>query len=459
MKSFYKNLKLISPKILLILLLSVSFLFRFIRLSTPSNYIFDEVYHVVTARDYAKNIKAAYNPFSPPPEKNTAYDWLHPPLAKLIQAGSIKLIGNHSLAWRLPSAIFGTLSILALYYFSLTLFRNQKLALLAAAIFSLDNLQLTMSRITMNDIFVTTFIILALTFFYKAVVEGPFLPHGKAGPFRKTRQHFFLTGLFTGLALATKWSALFLYPIYTIFVIRSVLCGCKGLTLLENLKKISIFFIYLLIVPILIYLLSFSQYFLLGYSLKDFFNLHQQIYWYQTGLTATHDYQSAAWQWPLLIRPVWIHVQYFTNKIANIYNLGNPAIFWGGILTVARFVLATWQGRTLGVKGSELPAACSEAKGSSEPSAQLSKKFLVASYFLLFIPWLFSPRILFLHHYLPALPFLCLIIASAIYKNKSLTTKYLILVAILFLFFYPINTAIPTPNNLAKFWLWFPSWK
>lgn len=423
MLKLYKKFTLISPLVWLLILLFVSFIFRINHLATPSSYIFDEVYHVVTARAYSQNNPDAYNPFSAPPEPNTAFEWLHPPLAKLIQASSINLLGDSSFAWRFPSAIFGTLSIVALYYFALTLFKKPKLALLSATLFSLDGLQLTMSRITMNDIFVTTFIILSLTFFYKAIGS-------------EDRKHLFLTGLFTGLALATKWSALFLYPIYTIFLIRSVLAKWQGQTLMDSIKKISIFFIYLLIVPILIYFLSYTQFFLLGYSLKDFIDLHKQIYWYQTGLTATHGYQSIAWQWPLLIKPVWFHVQYTKNHIANIYNLGNPAIFWGGLLAV----------------GSEL-------KRCSEPSVKSPNLFLLLSYLLLFLPWLLSPRILFFHHFLPALPFLCLIIAKTIYPYKSLILSYLLLTILLFLFFYPLNIGIPLPNNLVKFWFWLPSWK
>lgn len=423
MSRFYKKI--------LIILLVISFGFRFFRLSNPQSYIFDEVYHVVTAQAYSQNNKEAYNPFSTAPEPNTAYDWLHPPLAKLIQATSIKLLGDNSFAWRFPSVIFGTLSILALYYLADTLFKNQKLSLISATIFSLSNLQLTMSRITMNDIFVTTFIILAFTFFYKVLRFGTFsrLQEAKrlkdsSEPSKYNQKYLFLTGLFTGLALATKWSSLFLYPIFFIFLVKKMI---------KNPKKLFYCFAFLGIVPILIYFLSYTQYFLLGYTLKDFFHLHQQIYWYQTSLTATHGYQSSAWQWPFLIRPVWFHVQYFKDSVAHIYNLGNPAIFWGGLVALG---FRTFSG------------------------LQRAKRLiLLTSYFLLFIPWLFSPRILFLHHYLPALPFLCLIIAQTIYQNKKLTTYYLALTAVLFLFFYPLNTAIPISNKIINLWFWFPTWK
>ncbi|MDZ7586156.1 MAG: glycosyltransferase family 39 protein [Patescibacteria group bacterium] len=390
----------------LFFLLLIAFAFRLFNLGMPEAYIFDEVYHVPSLRAISQNNPNAYDPYAKAPEPNTAYDWLHPPLAKLFQAGSVKLLGDNSFAWRFPSVIFGTISIAALYFFTLTVFNNQSLALLAAAIFSFDNLQLTMSRIAMNDIFVTTWIILALTFFY--------------------RKNLLITGLFTGLALATKHSAILLYPIFLIFFIPK---------LIKNLKLFLPAIFCFLIIPALIYFLSYSQLFLQGGSLTDFYNLHKQIYWYQTHLTATHSYQSTAWQWPLLIRPVWFYVNYLKDSIANIYNLGNPAIFWGGLIALA-------QGPFL--------------KRSFKAGPYW---YLLISYFALFSPFIFSPRIMFLHHYLPALPFLCLILAKAIFPSKKLSAIYLGVIIILFLFFYPLNTAIPINKDFLKFWFWLPTWR
>ncbi len=402
-------------KQLLITLLIFSFFFRAFRLATPARYIFDEVYHVVTVKAYAQNNPAGYEWWHQPPEPNTAYDWLHPPLAKLIQATSIKLLGDHSLAWRLPSAIFGTLSILAVYLLTLTIFKKPKLALTAAFIFSLDGLQLTMSRITMNDIFLTTWIIFALKFFYQFLITKT-----------KTKKYLYLTGLFTGLSLATKHSSLLLYPIFTIFLLPRLK------TILKQPKKILFIIYSLLLIPLFIYLLSYSQFFFQGHTLDQFKQLHQQIYWYQIGLTATHDYQSSAWQWPLLIRPVWFHVDYQPATIANIYNLGNPAIFWGGLIAL---IYVFFKKITKKIK------------------------YLLICYFFLFFPFVFSPRIMFIHHYLPALPFLCLIIAQAIHNHKKLTLYFLILITILFLFFYPLNIALPLPQNLLKYWFWLPTWR
>jgi len=89
------------------------------------------------------------------------------------------------------------------------------------------------------------------------------------------------------------------------------------------------------LLPLTIYLMSYGQMFLQGKNWNHFTKLHQQIWWYQTNLDATHPYQSQPWQWFLNIRPVWLHVDYSENgSIANIYSLGNPIFHFVGIITV-----------------------------------------------------------------------------------------------------------------------------
>ena len=391
------------PRFYLILILIFTAVTRLYLLGNPDQYVFDEVYHVVTIKAYAQNNPAGYEWWHQPPESNTAYEWLHPPLAKLIQAGSVKVLGNSSFAWRFTSALFGVLSVAAVYFLAQTLFKSQPVALTAALILSLDNLHLTMSRITMNDIFVTTFIVLALTFFFK--------------------KRWYLTGLFTGLALATKHSAVFLYPIFTLWLLYRRPKGKDWFKLIYSLT----------IIPLAIYFMSFTQFFFQGHSLTDFWHLHQQIWWYQTGLKATHSYQSTALTWPLLVRPVWFYVKYFPDKIANIYNLGNPTIFWGGVVaTVYTFFKRRF----------------------TQPIV-----FLLLSYGLFFLPLALSPRILFLHHYLPALPFLVIILGYTLNQFKKFRPWFLLLAAAAFFFFYPINTAIPLPSTWLKYWFWLKSWK
>lgn len=386
------------PHKFIILLLILTLFFRLFRLGQPPGYVFDEVYHAFTAQEMAKGNPQAWEWWVTPPP-GVAYEWTHPPLAKLAMAGSIKLLGDSSFAWRFPSAVFGTLSVAVLYFLALTLFHNRSLALLAAAIFSFDNLQLTMSRVGMADSLLTLLILLASLFFYQS--------------------KFRLTGIFLGLALATKWSAALLYPIFGLLLLPQ---------LIKNLKKIKFLLrlVYsFLLIPLVIYFLCFIPFFMAGHTLAQWWELQRQMYYYHSHLNATHQYQSMAWQWPLLIRPVWFYVNYLKDSVANIYNLGNPAVFWGGL--VALFFSRNF--------------------------------YLLIFYFLLFSPFIFSPRIMFLHHYLPALPFLCLIIAQVLIKHKKLIVIYFCLTVILFLFFYPLNTALPLPTNLVKYWFWLPTWR
>ena len=379
-------------------LLLITFALRLFRLGIPDTYIFDEVYHAFTAQEMAKGNPQAWEWWVTPPP-GVAYEWTHPPLAKLVMAGSIKLLGDSSFAWRFPSAVFGTLSVAAVYFLGKKLFKHKHMALLAAAIFSFDGLQLTMSRVGMADSLLTLLILLSCLFFYQS--------------------KFRLTGIFLGLALATKWSAVLLYPIFGLFLLPQLIKNPQKIKFL--LRLVYSF----LIIPLEIYFLTFIPFFVTGHTLAQWWELQRQMYYYHSHLNATHQYQSMAWQWPLLIRPVWFYVEYFKNSVANIYNLGNPAVFWGGLAAVF-----------------------------------FSRNFyLLIFYFLLFSPFIFSPRIMFLHHYLPALPFLCLIIAQVIYKHKLLATYYLLLVILLFFFFYPLNTAIPLPANLVKYWFWLPTWK
>ena len=142
-----------------------AFVTRIYRVNLPEQYIFDEVYHAVTAKLIARNDPRAFEWWNPAPEPNTAIDWLHPPYAKYTQALFIRIFGETTFAWRLSSVIFGVLVIVLVYKLSYELFGKKNLSLLAAFLASLDGLLLVQSRIAMNDIHVTFFILLTLLLF------------------------------------------------------------------------------------------------------------------------------------------------------------------------------------------------------------------------------------------------------------------------------------------------------
>jgi dolichyl-phosphate-mannose--protein O-mannosyl transferase len=446
-----KKKKLLSNyRLILVCILFFAFTTRVARLYYPNNYYFDEVYHAVTANLIAQNDPRAYEWWHQLENKNTAIDWLHPPLAKYSQAFFINLFGFNSFSWRISSAIFGTGVILLVYLLANQLFNDKRLALLSSLLASFDGLLLTQSRIAMNDIHVTFFILLTSWFYIKFIKV-------------KKEKLIWLTGLSAGLAIATKWSGLL--SLALIILIECFRLSFNLLKKKSSYLKTGITFIKrllsLIFLPSLIYLASYWQMFFQGKNIKYFLKLHQQIINYQTTLKATHPYQSMPWEWVLDLKPVWFFVDYINQAtIANIYAFGNPALFWIGTLTVLiSLIYLTWQ--LLVAK-----------KKSQHPQEFLMLIVLILFYFSTWLPWIFSPRIMFIYHYTPAVAFLSILISfwlikllktnNTKLKNKKNAIVYSIIFIIgaTFIVWYPHWVGIAVPKMFAqKIYFALPVWK
>jgi predicted membrane-bound dolichyl-phosphate-mannose-protein mannosyltransferase len=104
--------------------------------------------------------------------------------------------GSNAFAWRLAGIFFGAALVGIIYLFVATLFPRRRIAILAAAFVAIDGMSYTMSRISMNDIFVATFIVAAYALFWQ-IWSG-----------RWARSAWWvlpLVGVLVGLAAASKW--------------------------------------------------------------------------------------------------------------------------------------------------------------------------------------------------------------------------------------------------------------
>lgn len=444
------KLKIHKHHFILIAILIFSLATRLWRLSIPSQEYFDEVYHLPAVRLIAHNDVRAYEwwhkPISEVGNDINNHDWLHPPLAKLIQASFINFFPDMPFFWRLPSALAGVGLVLVVYFLTKQVFSQLynskqkliKLGLLSAFLTAVSGLLLVQSRILMNDIFLCLWLSSALLFYLRWQKKASVFALDKN---ETKNKNLILTGVCLGLAIATKWSGIFLLGFLLILSIVLIFKNLRN----KSLKFLPLVIFSLLLLPALIYITSYGQMFLQGKNLRDFKELHQQIIWYQTHRNEGHDYASTPIQWLLNTKPVW----YWTNssenslnfcleQIADIYILENPVWHLSGLLSIVYFLIII--GKEFEINHLRLKTTRSRLY-----------LFLLMAYGVVFMPWLASPRVMFYFHYLPAVPFLATILAEflqSVIKKHSQVIYWLIILLIIigFIVFYPIWTGLPVTN-------------
>lgn len=418
------------------------------------------MYHAVTSKLISRNDARAYEWWNPAPEKDTAVDWLHPPFAKLTQATSIKIFGENSFGWRFSSVIFGTATVALIFFMSRELGFKEYTSLLATGLFALSGLALSMSRIAMNDMHVTFFVVLSIWMYWR---------------WRKqpTLQTAIFTALATGFAVASKWSGVFLVALYifdqALMLIRDFFQNRRIPS-----KTYLIFWLTLMVLLPGIYFLSYGQMFLQGKDLNHWWQLHKQTWWYQTNLDATHPYQSTPWQWILNMRPVYAFTNSTSLTLKDIYIQENVALAWAGFLAaIWSFLDVTVFGFTT-VKYIWQSAFTQQKKWLTKLKKHWLNKtetyrilFVLAAYGVFWLPWVFSPRIMFFYHYLPSIPFLCILLAYQLefVREKLKYGNHIVfgvigIMLLTFVLFYPHWTALPVSREgWSNIYFWMENWR
>jgi len=385
-------------------------LIRFPRLHTPAEMIFDEIYYARAAEQMLTGQEAT--------EERT-----HPPLSKLLIAAGIALAGDHAVGWRVASAVAGTLLVGVTYVLAVTLFDDRFVAGASAMLVALDGLVLVESRIAKPDIFLTLFLFASFTAFWRYL-------RGRGVPW------IYLSGVAAGAALATKWTTV--VPLAVIPVTLVLFWGWGRLSLTRrDLWHLAAAFT---VTPVIIYLLTYIPYFVLGHGVADFVRHQVSMYEFHSSLTEGHPYQSRWWSWPLLIRPIWY--QYYEaapHVYRGILAIGNPIIWWASLPAFAVVAARAVRGRAL------------------------PETFLVAGFVLSYLQYAFIPRALFLYHFLPALLFLIMALAAGLAYVRArvgsgVVLAFVVLVAGWLVAFYPVLSALPIAAS--RYWrlMWFGSW-
>ena len=395
--------------------------FRLPRLGVPNEEIFDEVYHAKSALQYHQGV---------PP-----VDWVHPPTSKLLIAVGIAAFGYEPWAWRLMPALFGCLLAGLFYLLARRALEAERPAVLATLLLLCDGVYLVQSRVAMTNIFAVAFQIGAALFVLQAVRRE-----------RLPLDGMLAAGLFLGLALSTRWTSLWCWGFLGLLVL--VVRRLRAFRPRELALVALAFFV----VPALLYSLSYVPFMhirhpewgldaaSLGPFLGELWQEQKNVWGYHAHLDATHPYFSPWYTWPWLVRPTWYHYK-AEGVVRGVIALGNPLLWWSSV-PVTLWALVTGLHRR-----------------------DRRRLFAAAGFLLLYLPWALSPRTLNFSHYLfEAIPYACLslgLLLDEAWESRFdwAARGYVVAVAVLFLFFYPVLAAMALPLDVhLTTWAWFRSW-
>ena len=389
---------------------------------------FDEIYFARSAYEYIHGIPTV--------------EWVHPPLGKLIMAIPVLLFGMSTFAYRLMGNIAGILMIPVIYSLAKNIFKNRKWAILAGLLMMFDCFHFAQTRMGTVDSFLVLFIMLSALFMYKYIVlENDAKLKTKLG-------NLFLSGLFIGCAIATKWTGLYAGLALAIVFFANMIYRNVGKHKEKDKdlgKIILACFVFFVGIPLLIYVLSYLL-FPVVYpgkveGISGLIKQTQDMYTYHSTLEATHPFTSEWYTWPAMIKPVWYYVGYFGGDMkGTIVGIGNPAIWWFGIIA-SIFVLIM---------------------------ALLRRKredwFILVFILATWLPYVFIGRIMFMYHYFPTLPFIMLAIVALIkfitekIRNNSVYLFYVGVVILLFTYFYPVISGMITSDKYIETIRWLSTW-
>ena len=398
---------------------ALSFLLRIFNLATPKGLVFDEVYYVDGARDYLK--------YGVEMNNGAPEFVVHPPVGKWLIAAGIKLFGNHEFGWRIAAAIAGSLTIYLAARIAMRIFMDSRWATLTALLMALDGLNLVMSRTALLDIFLTLFILLAVN----SWLAGRYLNFA----------------VFLGLAMGSKWSALY-------FVIALLLLE---LALNRNLIRV----LKIGITSGAIYIFSWIGWFtsnngwdrkVKSNPISSLIYYHKEMLGFHTGLTEKHSYQANPWSWLVMGRPTSFYYQSPAGCGAKtcsqeVLAIGTPILWWIGAIALIFLI---------GVNLHNF------AMRELDFAVLIPLVGVVAGY----LPWFFfQKRTVFTFYAIVFEPFLILaivLLAKFAYeydaKFKYLIGLAVVLIALNFLYFYPIFTGQIISYNAWSARMWWSSW-
>jgi len=353
---------------------------------------------------------------------------------KEVLAAGIGLFGDHSWAWRLPSALAGALTLFAsmraLWFASLRRFAT----ITYGALLTTGFILFIHSRIAMLDVFMVA--ALAVAFWQcAAAVREP--EHG--------RRSLAIAGVALGLALGTKWNAIPLAPLpgLAFLITRIRANGWRGALGRRGAPVPGIRLVeaalWLGVVPLLVYALTYLPAYLIEpaeLSRRGFIGLHQMMLDMQQSVIKPHPYQSIWTDWVIDRRAIWYLYEPVDGAQRGVLLIGNP------LTALAWCAWVAWRDR--------------------RTDALAVALIYVASLAL----WILAAKpVQFYYHYFT--PSMALLAALALALDELRTRGWgwlswtVLAVSVgVFAWFFPIIDAAPLGGPRAfEQWMWVDSWR
>jgi dolichyl-phosphate-mannose-protein mannosyltransferase len=498
---------------------------RLWRLGTPEEFLFDETYY---AKDAWSLLEHGFTTGYVAEADQMILDGrtgdaifqdspsmiVHPEVGKWLIALGEWAFGMDPFGWRVSAAVVGTLLVLVLVRVVRRLTGSTTLGVTAGLLLTFDGLHFTLSRLALLDVFMSFFVLAAVAALVadrdrtrmrmaRLVPSGWQAGPSDWGPLRGLwlRPWRLVAGVMFGLAVATKWNALFPIAAFGLLVWawdagarRSL--GVRRAWLRSALVDAAPAFVHLVVVALLVYVVSWSGWLMhaekyeeslsdtqygaywgsylehdadgfgpeLAQSLRSLWNYHQDVYTFHTrGLVGSeHTYQSDPAGWLVVNRPVGVFADLDIKPgeqgctaapestcLRQITLLGTPVLWWGGVLALlyAAFAFVARRDWRFGVP--------------------------VVGVLATWLPWLrYDDRPIFSFYAVATLPFTVIAVTlllghliggrRASYRRRTLGTvaagTFVVLVVVNFAWFWPVYTGelVTTREWLQR--VWFRAW-
>lgn len=343
-------------------------------------YVFDEIYFPVdAAKDLAQPAESYFDP--------------EPPLAKILMTPPIAWWGFNTWTWRASTVFFGSLLVGVIYLIARRLRRDRFFAVAAGLLMSFDGLAFVEARTGVIDI---------IAIFFVALFYYVFLLHWQARTRRQWRRTLYVAAVVGGLAFGAKLTMLAPLVVAGALILFRLLLP-QLMSLVPWLRRIAgprseesllwrraagglrpLHYVAALLLMGCVFTATYSRYETIthpdvyffkscdpagsglvtdrivtlhppvvhlggltvpnpGQAIYNVYEINRASLQYHAKECHSHPYASRWYTWPIMEHPVLFYYDAGTppsSLVSSITDMGNPAVWWLGILAL---LFCVWQ--------------------------------------------------------------------------------------------------------------------